>query len=77
MASSRPIQSAASQDSDADFAQAFKDLAKGERTAAAMESQLTALERKIDDLLASVDPHAKSTEQTQPTHKEEDETTTK
>ena len=28
---------------------------RGERTAAAMENQLTALERKIDDLLASVD----------------------
>ncbi|KAG7007205.1 hypothetical protein G7Y79_00011g031030 [Physcia stellaris] len=40
---------------DADFAQAFQELAKGERTAAAMETQLTALERKIDDLLASVD----------------------
>ena len=42
-----------------------------------MESQLTALEQKIDDLLASVDPHAKSAEQTQPTSKEEDKTTTK
>lgn len=28
---------------------------RGERTAAAMEKQLTALEHKIDDLLASVD----------------------
>ena len=28
---------------------------RGERTATAMETQLTALERKIDDLLASVD----------------------
>ena len=28
---------------------------RGERAAAAMETQLTALERKIDDLLASVD----------------------
>lgn len=28
---------------------------RGERTAAAMENQLTALERKIDELLASVD----------------------
>lgn len=75
MASSRPIQSAASQDNEADFAQAFKDLAKGERTAAAMESQLTALERKIDDLLASVDPHATSAEQMQP--KTEDKSTSK
>lgn len=28
---------------------------RGERTASAMESQLTALEQRIDDLLASVD----------------------
>ncbi|KAA6416292.1 MAG: hypothetical protein FRX48_01012 [Lasallia pustulata] len=35
--------------------QAFKDLAKGEKTASAMETQLTQLEKKIDDLLASVD----------------------
>ena len=35
--------------------QAFKDLARGERTATQMENQLTALERKIDDLLAQAD----------------------
>jgi len=40
---------------DTDLAQAFKDLAKGERTASAMEHQLTSLEHKIDELLASVD----------------------
>ncbi|KAI9814730.1 MAG: hypothetical protein M1827_002996 [Pycnora praestabilis] len=40
---------------DTDFAQAFKDLAKGEQTAAALENHLTSLERKIDDLLASVE----------------------
>lgn len=28
---------------------------RGEKTAAAMENQLSAIERKIDDLLASVD----------------------
>lgn len=39
---------------------------RGEKTAAAMENQLTALERKIDNLLASVDAHANSTEQIQP-----------
>ena len=42
-----------------------------------MENQLTALERKIDNLLASVDPHANSTEQTQEEPKTEEETTTK
>ncbi|CAF9915857.1 hypothetical protein IMSHALPRED_002719 [Imshaugia aleurites] len=41
-------------DADADLARAFQELAKGERTASAMETQLTALERKIDDLLATV-----------------------
>ena len=40
-----------------------------------MENQLTALERKIDNLLASVDSHTTSTEQTQPTT--EDKTSTK
>lgn len=35
-------------------------LIRGEKTAAAMERQLTALERKIDDLLASVDGQDKS-----------------
>ena len=34
---------------------------RGERTASAMENQLTALERKIDDLLAIVDEHAHET----------------
>ncbi|MCJ1276805.1 hypothetical protein MMC21_004612 [Puttea exsequens] len=33
---------------------------RGERTAAAMESQLTDLERKIDDLLASVDQESET-----------------
>ena len=33
---------------------------RGEKTAAVMENQLTALERKIDDLLASVDGQDKS-----------------
>jgi len=40
---------------EADLAQAFKDLAKGETTASALENHLTSVERKIDDLLASID----------------------
>ncbi|KAI9845703.1 MAG: hypothetical protein M1838_001566 [Thelocarpon superellum] len=40
---------------DGDLAQAFRDLAKGERTAAALEAGLSGLERKIDLLLASVE----------------------
>lgn len=35
----------------ADQIQAFQELAKGERTAAALEAQLTAMESKIDALL--------------------------
>jgi len=35
--------------------QAFQELAKGERTASALENHLTALERKIDELLAQAD----------------------
>lgn len=35
--------------------QAFQELAKGERTASALENNLTALERKIDELLAQAD----------------------
>ncbi|KAF7856069.1 hypothetical protein EAF04_010024 [Stromatinia cepivora] len=39
--------------SDADVAQAFKELQRGEKTAQMLESNLTNLEKKIDDLLAS------------------------
>ncbi|KAL9605110.1 MAG: hypothetical protein Q9219_000044 [cf. Caloplaca sp. 3 TL-2023] len=38
---------------EADFAKALQELARGEQTASAMETQLTALEKKIDDLLAT------------------------
>ncbi|KAI2640728.1 hypothetical protein GGS26DRAFT_586726 [Hypomontagnella submonticulosa] len=39
----------------AEMAQAFKDLARGERQAAALEASLTSLESKLDALLASVE----------------------
>jgi Skp family chaperone for outer membrane proteins len=42
-----------------DFAQAFQDLARGERTAAALENHLDALERKIEELLAKGDADEK------------------
>ncbi|QDS67470.1 hypothetical protein FKW77_000906 [Venturia effusa] len=42
-------------DSTAEFAKAFKELQKGEQTAAALENHLTSLEKKIDDLLASAE----------------------
>ncbi|KAE9381385.1 hypothetical protein N431DRAFT_424952 [Stipitochalara longipes BDJ] len=37
----------------AQISEAFAQIAKGERTAQALESNLTSLEKKIDDLLAS------------------------
>ncbi|KAM3066846.1 hypothetical protein ACMFMG_006995 [Clarireedia jacksonii] len=39
--------------SDVDLAQALKDLQRGEKTAQMLETSLTSLEKKIDDLLAS------------------------
>ncbi|KAG4415000.1 hypothetical protein IFR04_011874 [Cadophora malorum] len=36
-----------------DLAQTLQQIAKGEKTAQALESNLTSLEKKIDDLLAS------------------------
>ncbi|TVY78195.1 hypothetical protein LSUE1_G004318 [Lachnellula suecica] len=38
---------------DADLAKVWAELSKGEKTAQALESNLTSLEKKIDDLLAS------------------------
>lgn len=38
-----------------DMAQAFQELAKGEKTASALESRLTDIESRIDQLLASID----------------------
>lgn len=37
------------------ISQAFKELARGERAAAAMENHLDSLEKKIEDLLAKAD----------------------
>ncbi|PQE11631.1 exodeoxyribonuclease VII protein [Rutstroemia sp. NJR-2017a WRK4] len=39
--------------SEVDLAQALKDLQRGEKTAQMLETSLTSLEKKIDDLLAS------------------------
>ncbi|KUI65791.1 hypothetical protein VM1G_11372 [Cytospora mali] len=36
-----------------ELAQAFRDLARGEQTASALEANLTSLESKLDELLAS------------------------
>ncbi|KAF2456726.1 hypothetical protein BDY21DRAFT_372193 [Lineolata rhizophorae] len=40
---------------DADFAQAFQELSRGERTAQALEDSLGALEARIDELVAAAD----------------------
>ncbi|KZF26695.1 hypothetical protein L228DRAFT_279866 [Xylona heveae TC161] len=39
-----------------DLAQAFQELAKGERAASALENHLSSIEKKIDELLAGMDP---------------------
>ncbi|PSR81693.1 hypothetical protein BD289DRAFT_484277 [Coniella lustricola] len=44
--------------SDQELAQAFRDLARGEQTAAALESNLTNLESKLDELLAAFEDMA-------------------
>ncbi|MCJ1399690.1 hypothetical protein MMC11_002892 [Xylographa trunciseda] len=44
---------------DRDLAQAFKDLARGEQTASAMENKLSGLEQRIDDLLASMEENSR------------------
>ncbi|KAF1845762.1 uncharacterized protein K460DRAFT_114843 [Cucurbitaria berberidis CBS 394.84] len=40
---------------DADLAQAFKELQRGEHTAAALENHLDSLEKKIEELLAQAE----------------------
>ncbi|KAL1640310.1 hypothetical protein SLS58_006983 [Diplodia intermedia] len=61
---------------DADLAQAFKDLARGEQTASALENHLDALEARLEELLAAADaqqdgasPSAAS-QQPQPSNKD-------
>ncbi|KAF2033778.1 hypothetical protein EK21DRAFT_57918 [Setomelanomma holmii] len=41
--------------SEADFAEAMKQLQRGEQTAAALENHLDSLEKKIEELLAQAD----------------------
>lgn len=43
--------------------QAFQELQRGERTATALENNLSALERKIEELLASADANEKALEE--------------
>ncbi|EKG14702.1 hypothetical protein MPH_08175 [Macrophomina phaseolina MS6] len=48
---------------DADLAQAFKDLARGEQTASALENHLDALEARIEELLAAADAQQQASAQ--------------
>ncbi|KAH9825383.1 hypothetical protein Tdes44962_MAKER04223 [Teratosphaeria destructans] len=54
MSSDRPVASADGSD-EADLAKAFQELAKGERAATALENQLSAMEAKIEALLAQAE----------------------
>ncbi|KAI0974239.1 hypothetical protein F4678DRAFT_368448 [Xylaria arbuscula] len=49
---STPVSAATTQ---AEMAQAFRDLAKGEQQAAAIEANLASIESKLDALLASIE----------------------
>jgi hypothetical protein len=55
MASAPPKDAAppANEPAEVNLAHALAELQRGEKTAAALESNLTSLEKKIDDLLAS------------------------
>ncbi|KAJ4170400.1 hypothetical protein NW754_006538 [Fusarium falciforme] len=43
---------------DADLAQAYRDLARGEQTATALEANLSNLESKLDAILAALEARA-------------------
>ncbi|KAF7504306.1 hypothetical protein GJ744_002495 [Endocarpon pusillum] len=53
---------------EADMAKAFQELARGEQTASALESRLTEVERRIDQLLASVQESTHQVEHHHPDH---------
>ncbi|KAG4432404.1 hypothetical protein IFR05_012114 [Cadophora sp. M221] len=59
MASSNDFSAVAATD-EQDLAQTFQQIAKGEKTAQVLESNLTSLEKKIDDLLASFEESERS-----------------
>ena len=56
---------------------AFEDLARGERTASALESQLSSIEKKVDDLLAQAEGEQKSVDQQQKASSAEDKQSSK
>ncbi|KAK7421937.1 hypothetical protein QQX98_001931 [Neonectria punicea] len=45
----------AASSSDADLAQAYRDLVRGEQTAAALEANLSNIETKLDDILNALE----------------------
>ncbi|KAJ6155025.1 hypothetical protein N7470_005591 [Penicillium chermesinum] len=59
--------------SEPDLAQALADVAKGEMTASALENHLSALEDKMDELLALFDGQDVNLRKKQPSHDQETE----
>ncbi|KAI5358598.1 hypothetical protein Slin15195_G110460 [Septoria linicola] len=57
---------------EADLAKAFQELAKGERTATALETQLSAMEAKIEALLAQAEKDQQAVEQAKKNQKAPD-----
>jgi hypothetical protein len=56
----------------ADCVQALKELAKGERTASALENHLDSLEKKIEELLAQADKAEKEMQAANPRTESDD-----
>ncbi|WPH03790.1 Hypothetical protein R9X50_00667300 [Acrodontium crateriforme] len=63
MVSEEPMVSADGLDGS-DIAKALQELAKGERTATALENQLSSMEAKIDALLAQAEKDAEEAKKT-------------
>ncbi|KAH7132095.1 hypothetical protein B0J11DRAFT_577041 [Dendryphion nanum] len=54
------------ENAELEFAQAFKELARGERAASALEDHLDSLEKKIEELLAKAEDEQKIKTQSEP-----------
>nr|POE80806.1 hypothetical protein CFP56_56879 [Quercus suber] len=63
MGTDKPVASSDGAD-DADLVKAFQELAKGERTATALENQLSNMEAKIEALLAQAEQQQQETQST-------------
>ncbi|QIX00120.1 hypothetical protein AMS68_005637 [Peltaster fructicola] len=61
MAPERPAATSSAKE-QADFVQAFQELAKGERTATALENQLSVMEAKIEALLAEAEKNQQASQ---------------